>query len=211
MEKKLYRNEHNKMIGGVCSGLGDYLNIDPTIVRLVFLVMLIAGHGAGFILYIILLIVLPKRGINFNDPNFKPGVDYKVPPGAPFGSPFNTSFNNAFNKPFTFAPFQPKKSSNSGMIFGVILIALGTIFLIDKLDIIPDWDFDKLLPAVLVIAGAALIFAGQKKQPWEKHDWSAASANAAETPADTNVTDKTSAFDLTKKTDAPSNDNPTTL
>ncbi|MEO7211233.1 PspC domain-containing protein [Mucilaginibacter sp.] len=198
MEKKLYRNEHGKMIGGVCSGIADYLAIDPTIVRLVFLAMLI-GHGAGFLIYIILLIVLPKHNV-FTGPNFKPGVDYRVPPTQPFG------------QPFTFPPIPPKKSSNAGMICGAILIVLGSIFLIDNLDIIPDWDFDRLWPLVIVAAGAALLFAGQKKQPWEKPDWNATVTPAAGEPAaESNAADKTSAFDLTKKNDEPSTDNPTTI
>lgn len=207
MEKKLYRNEHNKMIGGVCSGLGDYLGIDPTIVRLIFLVLFFAGHGSGFIMYIILLIVLPKRGLNFTDPGFKPGVDYKVPP---FGSAFNNSFGN-FNKSFTFPPVPIKKSSNTSMIFGVIMVALGTLFLIDELDFIPDWDFDKLWPAVIVAAGAALIFAGQRKQPWENPTWNATSAVTTEEPASTSAADKGEGIDLTKKNEEPLNDHPTTL
>jgi phage shock protein PspC (stress-responsive transcriptional regulator) len=83
MEKKLYRNEHGKMIGGVCNGIADYMSIDPTIVRIIFLALFF-GHGAGFLIYVILLVVLPKRNA-FTDPNFKPGVDYKdyrVPTGT---------------------------------------------------------------------------------------------------------------------------------
>jgi phage shock protein C len=199
MEKKLYRNEHGKMIGGVCVGIADYLSIDPTIVRLVFLVTLIAGHGTGFIAYIILLIVLPKRNV-FAGPDFKPGVDYKVPPTQPFG------------QPFSFPPIPPRKSSNAGMICGAILIVLGSIFLVDELNIIPDWDFDRLWPLVIVGAGAALLFAGQKKQPWEKHEWNATATATPEEPVgDSNAADKTASFDLRKKTDEPSNDNPTTI
>ncbi|TFF37988.1 PspC domain-containing protein [Mucilaginibacter psychrotolerans] len=203
MEKKLYRNEYGKMIGGVCSGIADYLGIDPTIVRLVFVVLFVT-HGAGFLMYIILLVVLPKNN-SFVNPNFRPGVDdkdYQVPPTQPFGQPFN--------QPFGFPPVAPKKSSNAGMIFGAVLIVLGTIFLADELNFIPDWDFDKLWPLIIVGAGAALIFAGKKKEPWEKHDWNATSATTA-----TEVTEddkpKASAFDLSKKTDEPSTDNPTTI
>lgn len=211
MEKKLYRNEYNKMIGGVCSGLAGYLAIDPTIVRLVFLVLLFLGHGAGFVMYIILLVVLPKRGVMFNDPNFKPGVDfkdYRVPPTQPFSQPFG----EPFTPPFNFAPVPPKKTSNASVIFGVVLVVLGTLFLIDELDFIPDWDFDKLWPVILVAAGAAIIVTGKKKQPWEQPNWSATTVEpAAEEPAAPATTEKTPGFDLSKKTDEPSNDNPTTL
>ncbi|OOQ57488.1 PspC domain-containing protein [Mucilaginibacter pedocola] len=207
MEKKLYRNEHGKMIGGVCMGLADYLSIDPTIVRLIFLATLIFGHGTGFIAYIILLCVLPKRNV-FVGPNVNPGVDYTVPPSQPFGTPFNTPFNAPFGQPFV---MPKKKASNAGVICGAILIVLGTIFLVDELDIIPDWDFDRLWPLVIVGAGAALLIAGKEKRPWEQANWSATTVTE-EPAADTNATEKSSGIDLSKKNDEPtSNDNPTTI
>lgn len=58
--KKLYRNTQNKMICGVCSGLGDYFNIDPTIVRLLFVVLSLLSLGTGLIAYIIMCIVVPE-------------------------------------------------------------------------------------------------------------------------------------------------------
>lgn len=60
MEKKLFRSETDKMIGGVCGGLAQYFNIDSTIVRLIFALIVIYG-GTGLILYIILWIVVPSE------------------------------------------------------------------------------------------------------------------------------------------------------
>lgn len=57
--KKLYRSTENEMIGGVCAGLGEYFNIDPTWVRIAFTLLALAG-GPGVILYIILWIIVPK-------------------------------------------------------------------------------------------------------------------------------------------------------
>ena len=59
MDKKLYRNTSNKMIAGVCSGLAEYLNIDPTIVRLIW--ALIALSGAGVLAYLIAAIIIPEK------------------------------------------------------------------------------------------------------------------------------------------------------
>ena len=59
MEKKLYRNTKNKMIAGVCSGLAEYVNIDPTIVRLIW--ALIGLSGAGIIAYLIAAIIIPEK------------------------------------------------------------------------------------------------------------------------------------------------------
>ena len=57
-EKKLSRS-NNKMIGGVCAGIADYLGLDPTIVRIVW-VLLLFFAGFGILLYLILWIVMPK-------------------------------------------------------------------------------------------------------------------------------------------------------
>ena len=59
MEKKLYRNTSNKMIAGVCSGLGEYLNIDATIVRLIW--ALIALSGAGLLVYLVAALIIPEK------------------------------------------------------------------------------------------------------------------------------------------------------
>jgi phage shock protein PspC (stress-responsive transcriptional regulator) len=59
LPKRLYRDPERKMIGGVCSGLGAYINIDPLWVRIIFLVS-IAISGFGLLVYIILWIVVPE-------------------------------------------------------------------------------------------------------------------------------------------------------
>jgi phage shock protein PspC (stress-responsive transcriptional regulator) len=58
--RRLYRSRTQRMIGGVCGGLGEYFDIDPTIVRLLFVVTALAG-GPGLLAYIIMLIVVPSQ------------------------------------------------------------------------------------------------------------------------------------------------------
>ncbi len=58
---RLYRDTGDKFIGGVCSGLANYLNLDPTIVRILFAIVTFGGFGMGILLYIILWIVLPPK------------------------------------------------------------------------------------------------------------------------------------------------------
>jgi phage shock protein PspC (stress-responsive transcriptional regulator) len=58
--RRLYRSRTQRMIGGVCGGLGEYFDIDPTIVRLLFVVTAVAG-GPGLLAYIIMLIVVPSE------------------------------------------------------------------------------------------------------------------------------------------------------
>ena len=59
MEKKLYRSRNDQMIEGVCGGIGAYFNIDPTLVRLGFVLAVLGGFGAGILLYAIMAVVVP--------------------------------------------------------------------------------------------------------------------------------------------------------
>ena len=58
-EKRLYRQPKDKMIGGICTGMGEYFDIDPVIVRVLFVIALFLGT-MGFWLYMILWIIVPK-------------------------------------------------------------------------------------------------------------------------------------------------------
>jgi len=59
-KKRLYRDNENHVIGGVCSGMGSYFNIDPVFLRIIFLVLFFLGIGISAIIYLILLILVPK-------------------------------------------------------------------------------------------------------------------------------------------------------
>lgn len=57
--KKLYRSNTDRMLAGVCGGLGQYLGIDSTIVRLILALLVFFGAGSGIVLYIILALIMP--------------------------------------------------------------------------------------------------------------------------------------------------------
>ena len=61
-EKKRLTRSDDKMIGGVCAGLAGYLDIDPTIVRIVWVLMVLFA-GFGILLYVILWLIMPKQQI----------------------------------------------------------------------------------------------------------------------------------------------------
>jgi phage shock protein C len=190
MEKKLQRDEHNKMIAGVCAGLAEYLSIDVTLVRIIFVLSLIL-HGCGAVPYIILWIVMPKKVYGFNNPGFNNAgpVDYTVPPQS--GAPVDYTVPN-FGSPQGGVPFvmPPKKKSNASIIVGVALVAFGTFFLLDNFDLLPDWEFDRLWPLIFVAAGAILVFSRRKVEPWEKEKWDFTEEPAAGT-TETKAEDKT--------------------
>jgi len=60
MEKKLMRSRDKKMICGVCGGIGEYFNIDPTIIRLIWALVTVCGAGSGLLVYIIAAVIMPE-------------------------------------------------------------------------------------------------------------------------------------------------------
>ena len=60
-QKKLYRSKKERVIGGVCGGIAEYTNTDPTLIRLLWAIGTIVFFGAGIIGYILALIIIPEK------------------------------------------------------------------------------------------------------------------------------------------------------
>ena len=60
-EKRLKRSLNNRMIAGVCGGVAEYINIDPKVVRLIWAIASFFSLGAGFIIYIIAVFIIPEE------------------------------------------------------------------------------------------------------------------------------------------------------
>lgn len=149
MEKKLQRNQQDKMIAGVCSGLADYFDIDVTWVRIAFVVAVVAG-ASGILAYVILWIAVPKKPYipdfgQFNGGNMGDGM---------------TSANTTQ----TFVNSKKKDTGNLRLIAGVIFIFFGLFFLLNEFDLIPDWiDFENLWPLIIIAMGIYILSAGINK------------------------------------------------
>ncbi|MEF8835312.1 MAG: PspC domain-containing protein [Candidatus Thermoplasmatota archaeon] len=59
--KRLYRSGKDKLLGGVCGGIGEYFGIDPMIVRIIWVILAIASLGTALLVYIILWIFIPRN------------------------------------------------------------------------------------------------------------------------------------------------------
>jgi phage shock protein PspC (stress-responsive transcriptional regulator) len=64
MTKRLFRSRTDKKIAGVCGGLANYLDIDPAIVRVIFVMLLLPGGLPGFLPYVILWIAVPEEPVH---------------------------------------------------------------------------------------------------------------------------------------------------
>jgi len=136
MSKRIYRSNTERVIGGVCGGVGEYFGVDPTWVRVLF-VLSIFAKGLGLLAYLIAWIVIPREPTAAGVET-APGA---VPSAAPTG-PGET----------------PKRGS--GFLPGVILVALGGIFLMDRA--FYWFDFDYVWPLVIIGIGGALIYQATK-------------------------------------------------
>ena len=134
---RLYRDSRNQVIGGVAAGLGRYFNIDPVLIRILFVLLAIFG-GGGLIIYILLWIFVPddQNLTIYNNPTGDPTFD-EAQSGENPGPPASLDANRG------------------SLIAGLILITLGALFLVDRF--VPRIDFADLWPLLLVIGGVALI------------------------------------------------------
>lgn len=133
--KKLERSCTNRVLGGVCSGLADYFNVDIALMRVLFVVSAICG-SFGFWMYIILWIVLPEEKILEQS--------YMKEDGT-----------------IDITPKEPRQHGGNGaMIASMILIFIGLIALIDNFAFV-TWIW-KLWPVSLIIIGVMLLINTQK-------------------------------------------------
>jgi phage shock protein C len=58
--QRLYRSKNNRIMGGVCAGLGEHLDVDPTVIRLIWAVVTLLSFGTGIIIYILAWIIIPE-------------------------------------------------------------------------------------------------------------------------------------------------------
>ncbi|MCX7876722.1 MAG: PspC domain-containing protein [Melioribacteraceae bacterium] len=145
MKKKLYRSRKEKIIGGVAGGLGDYFNIDPVIVRVLFVVLSIL-HGSGILVYFILWIVIPEE-------------PFEIAYGIKDDTQQNDNENKNINDNLPLAEI--KKNNTPTLITGGILIFIGIIFLLNN--IIPSFNLSDLFPYILILVGILLISNSFKK------------------------------------------------
>lgn len=80
MNQRLYRSRDDRMIGGVAGGVADYLNLDPSLVRVVWAILTIFSGGLLLVLYIIMLVIVPEEPYDWNAAGGSAGPPPTPPP-----------------------------------------------------------------------------------------------------------------------------------
>ncbi|MDP4281222.1 MAG: PspC domain-containing protein [Bacteroidota bacterium] len=147
--KRLFRSNTNKVIGGVCGGLAEYFDMDPTLVRIIFVILAVCA-GGGVLIYLILWLVTPEKPFNFSqNPNPNPMENQQN-----YSEPNHSQEHQQSGQPEK--PVHHHDSHYRGnLIGGLVLITLGVIFLADEF--LPHISFSDLWPIILVVIGIGLL------------------------------------------------------
>ena len=157
MDKKLYRSNKDKIIAGVCAGLGEYFDLDVTLVRIIFVVIVLAG-GAGVLAYIILWILVPQ---NLGEGRvIKAGSKEAVSQFASEVKGKAEEIKDAFSKDEKKeeeggAP-EEKKKIERRVWPAIILFVIGVFFLVGNFA--PWFTWGKLWPVLLIVVALAMLF-----------------------------------------------------
>ena len=139
MPKKLYKSKEDRVIAGVAGGLGEYFEIDPVIIRVLFVVALLAG-GGGFIAYVILMIVMPEE----NEVNSETKKEIKED-----GKKVEKSADNR------------RITKQVNYTAGFVLMAAGVLLLLDQFTVFP---ITELWPVLIIALAVGVIINGASKK-----------------------------------------------
>ena len=151
------------MLFGVAGGMARFLDVDPSIVRIVWALLAIAG-GAGVLLYIVAAIVIPEAPAGWAPSTASGGQDSSGPTasGAAPGSPGGASPGAGSGTTGAAGPawgyragVNRRERGGGAVVLGLVLVVLGAWFLLQRF--VPQIDSDLLWPVVLLLLGGALV------------------------------------------------------
>ena len=159
MEKRLYRSRSDRMIWGVCGGLAKYFDIDPTIVRIIF-VLLIFANGLGILAYIIMAIVVPLEGSKVTAPKevIKENVAEIKETAGELGREIRSTFSGEEKLE------EANKARQRRNIVGITLVVIGILILMGNLNLFWWFRWGYLWPLILVAIGLIIIFSVRRKR-----------------------------------------------
>lgn len=146
-DSRLMRSQSNRMVAGVCGGLGEYLGIDPTFIRIFFL-LLVFGEGAGVLIYMVLWILLPVQGREGSDPGstVQQNTEEISVRARELGQEMSSGLRGS--------------NRQVSLLVGVALVLVGIVYLLENLNL--TWfawlRFSTLWPVLLILGGAVLLY-----------------------------------------------------
>jgi phage shock protein PspC (stress-responsive transcriptional regulator) len=167
MRDRLYRSRDDVVIGGVAGGVAKALDMDPSIVRVVWVLLAFLTGGVAGLVYLIMLIVVPQEPLGAEPLTFAgtpaeplPGTEPAAPgtapapgwPAAGGGAPLAAAQPSRAEAR---RARRAERDSGGALVFGIILILVGGYFL--AREYVPQIDLDVAWPVVVIVVGLLLL------------------------------------------------------
>lgn len=155
IEKRLLRDSKNKILAGVAAGIANYFEIDPNIIRLLFIVLTVFG-GSGLLIYIVLWLLLPTDGSHAVEgkDTFKENVEQMKEAVKEFAKEIKKEVHHV----------EGEKKGKSQQSLGIILVVIGLIFLLTNLGLLDFYVIQKLWPVLLIFLGVLVVYQNENKE-----------------------------------------------
>lgn len=157
-EKKLYKSRDDKYIGGVCGGIGEYFEIDSTIIRLATILLSFATSGVLILIYILLCFLIPYEPITPYNTNEKQSAN------SSYNQNYQTKKDNDYENPVK----ENKRQYN----LGIFLVIIGVVLFLSK--ILPEVISRFIVPIGFLIAGVLLITSAAPSKKKKDNDFNTA-------------------------------------
>ncbi len=180
MEHRLYRSRTDRMISGVCGGVAREMNLDPTLVRVIVVVLTLITQGGFAIAYLVMAFAIPEEPLV----NETVTGSVPAPPAAGATEVEKTMAENMSEQtaqdtapsappvppvppaPQVTAPYVPpstpagpsKSSGRGGVGFGILLVLVGLALLANQF--VPDFDLWRYWPVAVIVVGIFSVFRG---------------------------------------------------
>jgi phage shock protein C len=146
MRERLYRSRGDRMLFGVAGGMARYLDLDPSLVRIAWVLLVFAG-GAGLLLYIVAAIVIPEEPLGA--------------PAAPLAAPPEGGTSPTSGSAWSYkAGMERRDRGGSAVLIGVVLVVVGGWLLLQRFVQI---DSGLVWPVALLILGGALVLGAMRR------------------------------------------------
>jgi len=173
MQRRLYRSQHDRPLTGVAGGMADYFQVDPTIMRLLWVLLAIFTGGVAILAYVVMAVVVPAAPAPA--PGIEPGAvgggdagadtgeaqDSDDEPEGMEGAPQQHTTPPTPDAAQTYRPYASEQPAGRGMggaaFVGLALLVIGILALLDSLGLFAQFDAWRLWPLLLIAFGAFLV------------------------------------------------------
>jgi phage shock protein C len=178
--RRLYRSERERMLGGVAGGLADYFDLDPSLVRVAWAVLIVASGGLFLLVYIVMWFVVPEAPPGYAGASSWSSPTPRTDAAAETAEPRGSSAAEApGSEPAPSAPFTPppptdeywarraerrrRRSGEGGILVGAVLVLIGIWFL--ARDYLPWLRTAEVWPLALILIGLVLLVGALRRAP----------------------------------------------